>query len=129
MLTIRTRLLLLSGFVLAHGAVWAQGALRDPTTPPAGVRLPTVPAGSVTEGEASTVAAPASTIRITPVGGRKQAVIDGRPVQAVEQVKQWRVVNITANGVVLKDGRGTRTVPANPSSVSKKPASGAASEK
>ncbi len=84
---------------------------------------------NVTEGEASVVAAPTSLIRITPVGGRKQAIIDGRALLAGEQVKQWRLVSITANGVVLKDSHGTRTVSAPPSSVSKKPASVAASEK
>lgn len=128
MLIFRKPLLLLLGLSLAYGLVWAQGALRDPTTPPPGIK--TSGAAAVAQGEegAVGVAAPQSIIRITPVGGGKQAVIDGRALQTGEQVKQWRLVSITANGVVLKDSRGTRTVPAATSPVRKTPVTGTASK-
>lgn len=126
MLTIRKPLLL--GLLMAHGLVWAQAALRDPTTPPSGVVVPMASADKA-QGDDSAMSAPRSSIRITPVGGRKQAVVDGRALQTGDQIKQWRLVSITANGVVLKDSRGTRTVPAPSSSFSKKPAAGLASEK
>ena len=115
-------MLLLSGLVLAHGGLWAQAALRDPTTPPPGVKLPV-------SAESASAQAPRAMVRITPVDGRKQTVMDGRTLQAEEQIQQRRLVSITANGVVLKDSRGARSVSTSPSSVSKKPVSGAASEK
>jgi len=129
MLILRKSMLLLSGLVLVPGLVGAQGVLRDPTMPPPGVKIPGPSAGATgDEGEARAVVAQ-SIIRITPVGGRRQAVIDGRALQTGEQVKQWRLVSISANGVVLKDSRGTRSVPTPASSVSKKPVSGSASAK
>jgi hypothetical protein len=128
MLILRQSLLLLSGLVLSHGGLWAQVALRDPTTPPPGFKLP-VSAGSGSATQDPAAQAPQAIVRITPVGGRKQAVMDGRTLQAGEQIQQWRLVSITANGVVLKDSRGARSVSTLPSSVSKKPVSGAASEK
>lgn len=128
MVIFRKPLLLLLGLSLASGLVWAQGALHDPTTPPPGIKIagPT----AVAQGEEGAVgaAAPQSIIRITPVGGHKQAVIDGRALQAGEQVKQWRLVSITANGVVLKDSRGTRSVSTTTSSIRKTPVTGAASK-
>ena len=115
-------MLLLSGLVLAHGGLWAQAALRDPTTPPPSVKLPV-------SAESVSAQAPQAMVRISPVDGRKQAVMDGRTLHAGEQIPQWRLVSITANGVVLKDSRGARSVSTSPSSVSKKPVAGAASEK
>lgn len=131
MLTIRKPMLLLSfGLFLTQGAVWAQGALRDPTMPPPGVIVPV--ANIADKGGVSEVVTETSqsVIRITPVGGRKQAVLDGRAMLSGEQLKQWRLMTINANGVVLKDSRGIRSVPLAPAaSVSKKPVTGNAFEK
>ena len=126
MLTIRKPLLLLSGLILVHDLSWAQGVLRDPTMPPPGF-MPAPSADSAGVGDAAV--APQSFIRITPIGGRKQAMVDGRALQTGEQVKQWRLVTITANGVVFKDSRGVRSVPASSSVVIKKPVTGPASSK
>lgn len=128
MLTRCKPMLLLSGLLLAHGLVQAQGALRDPTTPPPGISVPAASAGG--QGDEAEVRAvvPQSIIRITPVGGRKQAVIDGRAIQTGEQINQWRLITITTNGVILKDSRGTRTLPAATSSVRKTSVSGATSK-
>jgi hypothetical protein len=123
-----TRNALLLGLVLSHGWVWAQGALRDPTTPPPGVKLPAAAGDKNDAGMNYAQTAPFA-IRITPVGARKQAVINGRALLPGEQFQQWRLVTITANSAVFKDGRGTRTVALAPSSVSKKPAAGHISEK
>lgn len=111
---------LVLALVLLPGLGWAQGVLRDPTQPPPGVQAA---AGQSTASDAG-LAGAQSVIRITPVGeGRQQAVLGGRTLQAGETLGAWRVVNITAAGVVLKDSRGTRTVTTPAQTVRKKPVS------
>ncbi len=105
---------------------WAQGVLRDPTTPPPGMQTK---AGKSAPGESGAAGAAQPMIRITPVGGgRKQAVIGGRTLQPGETLDSWRLVNITATGVVLKDSRGTRVLATPAETVRKKPVSGPAFE-
>lgn len=114
---------LLPVLALAPAMGWAQANLRDPTMPPPGMQG----AGKSAEGAGAVVAQPL--IRITPVGGsRKQAELDGRTLQAGQAVRNWRVVNITADSVVLKDGRGTRTLATPTETVRKKSVSTSASE-
>ena len=124
MLTIPKPWLILLACAWTQGIASAQIVLRDPTTPPPGVMKP---AGAVAGSDVS--ADTQSVIRITPVGGRQKLTVDGRPLQAGEQIKQWRVVTITSNRVIFKDSRGTRSVPVPTSSVSKKPAAVSASAK
>jgi hypothetical protein len=110
---------LLPLLALVPVAGWAQASLRDPTMPPGAVQ------GA--EGGGAVMAQPL--IRITPLtGGRKQADVDGRTVQTGQAVRNWRVVNITATSVVLKDARGTRTVATPTETVRKRPVSASASE-
>jgi len=106
--------------VLAPAAAWAQTNLRDPTMPPPGMQAPVKDAVG-TQGPAEAVVAQ-SVIRITPLGGgRKQAEMDGRTLQPGQSVRNnWRVVNITATSVVLKDSRGTRTLETPSETVRKK---------
>ena len=116
---------LLPVLALAPAMGWAQANLRDPTMPPPGMQG----ASKSTAGADGTGAVVAqSLIRITPVGGRKQAELDGRTLQAGQAVRNWRVVNITADSVVLKDGRGTRTLATPTETVRKKSVSTPASE-
>lgn len=112
---------------LAPAVGWAQADLRDPTLPPPSMRAPVKDAAGAPVAADAVVAQPL--IRITPVGGgRKQAEMDGRTVQTGQAVRNWRVVNITATSVVLKDARGTRTVATPTETVRKRPVSASASE-
>ncbi len=127
----RKSMSLLPGLLLACGLGWAQGTLRDPTTPPPGApRLAPPGGGAASAGDAGIApAAPQAIIRITPVGGaRRQAVIAGQPLEPGEHIGPWRLVTITAHGVVFKDSRGSRTVAVPSSSVRKTPLSGPAYE-
>lgn len=119
---------LLLGLMLAHGLVWAQGALRDPTMPPPGFRGATASAERSGEGDGRAAQAPAL-VRITPVGGRQQAGPEGQTRPSGERIRAGRMVSITANGMVLKDSRGARAVPMPTPSVSKKAVAGPVSEK
>lgn len=117
---------LLPVLVLAPAMGWAQANLRDPTMPPPGMQGASKSTAGA-DGTGGVVAQPL--IRITPVGGsRKQAELDGRTLQAGQAVRNWRVVNITADSVVLKDGRGTRTLATPTETVRKKSVSTSASE-
>lgn len=121
-------LLLLPVWVLAHGVCGAQGVLRDPTTPPAGVPLPANHAQAVGDTAGSQMPPQQSVIRIIPVEGRKQVVVDGRTLQTGGQIGQWRLVSITANSVMFKDSHGMHSVPTLQSSISKTPVPGPAVE-
>ena len=117
---------LLPLLVLAPAAAWAQTSLRDPTMPPPGMQAAIKDAaGAPVPAEAVSAQ---SVIRITPLGGgRKQAEMDGRTLQPGQSVRNWRVVNITATSVVLKDSRGTRTLETPAETVRKKTVSTPAS--
>jgi hypothetical protein len=118
---------LLPVLVLAPALGWAQGSLHDPTMPPPGFQVTGKGAAGL-EGATGPVVAQ-SLIRITPVGGgRKQAELGGRTLQPGQSLNAWRVVNITATGVVFKDSRGSRTESMSPDTVRKKLVSGPASE-
>ncbi len=109
---------LLPMLALAPAVVWAQANLRDPTMPPPGMQA-AIKDASGAEGAGASAAQ--SLIRITPVGGgRRQAEMSGRTLQPGQAKGNWRVVNITATSVVLKDGRGTRTLDTPTETVRKK---------
>lgn len=109
---------LLPLLVLVPAAAWAQTSLRDPTMPPPGMQATARDAaGTPVPSEA---VATQSVIRITPLGG-------GRNPQPGQSVRNWRVVNITATSVVLKDSRGTRTLDTPAETVRKKTVSNPAS--
>lgn len=129
MMLLKKTVSLMMGILMLHSPAWAQGALRDPTTPPPGAPRP-LPLGATAGAEApSGAAAPQPLIRMTPVAGAgKQAVIGGQSLEPGGKAGPSRQLSITAQGVVLKDSRGTRTVPASPSSVRKSNLSGATSE-
>lgn len=104
---------------LAPAAAWAQVNFRDPTTPPPGMQ-PAIKDAAGAQATMDTVVSQ-PIIRITPVGGgRKQAELDGRTLQSGQSVRNWRVVNITATSVVLKDSHGTRTLDTPTETVRKK---------
>lgn len=97
------------GLVLAHGLSWGQASMRDPTMPPPGSGAPLPPSTGVAE----TGAPPAIQIRkLSPV--RKDALIGDSQFKAGDQLGSWRVVRITADGMVLQTGGNSRTIPALP---------------
>ena len=104
--------------LLWPGVVWSQSALRDPTTPPAGFGLPPTaiegganPAGA--RPESGPAVAPA--VQIMVIGpARKHVVINGQTLRPGEKMDQWRLVSITAQGVVLQNANGSQTIPAHP---------------
>lgn len=97
------------GMILVHSLGWGQANMHDPTMPPpgAGVPMPQV-AGPADPGVPSAV-------QIRKLGpARKGVPIGDRTFQAGEQLGAWRVVRITADGMVLQTGAGSRSIPVQP---------------
>jgi hypothetical protein len=109
--------------LLTQAPAWAQGALHDPTSPPHGLapRVSGVAASTVSGASSEAGAGPAQAkVQVLLIGpDRRHAVLDGRLLKTGEQLDQWRLVRIHANGVVLQSGQGSQTVSAFPG-VSKK---------
>lgn len=97
------------GLVLAHGLSWGQASMHDPTMPPPGSGSPMPQAIGVAE----TGAPPAVQIRkLAPI--RKDALIGDSQFKTGDRLGAWRVVRITADGVVLQTGGNSRIIPALP---------------
>lgn len=104
---------------LAQGAAWGQSALRDPTFPPHGAVLavPNTASGLTTSGtvleHGAAIAPPV--VQVMLVGpSRKHAVIDGHLLKPGEHIDQWRLTQITANGVIMQSAMGTQKISAYP---------------
>lgn len=103
------RATILMGLVWAHGLSWGQAGMHDPTMPPPGSGSPVPQAIGVAE----TGAPPAVQIRkLAPI--RKDGLIGDSQFKTGDQLGAWRVVRITADGVVLQTGGNSRSIPALP---------------
>jgi hypothetical protein len=116
----KNKFMLMLALVFAQSMAWGQSvALRDPTFPPQGAGLAAphsangVMSGAVV-GRGTATAAP--NVQVMLVGpSRKHVVVDGHLLKAGEQIDQWRVTHITANGVILQSAAGTQKISAYPS--------------
>lgn len=104
----RYKLPVMLGVALMHALGSAQ-VLRDPMAPPAAAGLPMLQADRPVDVTAPPV------IQIRKLGPvQKNAAIGGKSFQAGEQFGSWRVVRITADGVVLQTNAGSRSIPVQP---------------
>jgi hypothetical protein len=104
-----SKLFAMAAGLLCGTTVLAQGALPDPTRPPAGLQ---------TEGGASSAPAAAEALVLQSVllnAGRKPAaVISGQIVQLGDLVGELRLASITEHAVQLRGSQGTTTLTLNP---------------
>lgn len=101
------RVLCLLSVVAASTAAAAQASLPDPTLPPAAG--PADGASKASVGQATKLGHRLQSVLIS--SERKLAVIDGRTVPLGGQIDGARVVDITEDGVTLRRGTQTETLP------------------
>ena len=106
--------LFLLTLVLAQGAAWGQGALRDPTQAPAGVATPADERPSDASAAPAQAKAPV-TLQVLQIGAAgSHVVLDGKTLKPGDRIDQWRLTRITAQGVVLQGPSGPQTISAYP---------------
>jgi MSHA biogenesis protein MshK len=101
------RLLCVLTVVAASTAAGAQASLPDPTLPPAAG--PVDGASKAPVGRTTNLGHRLQSVLISPE--RKLAVIDGRTVPLGGQIDGARIVEITEDGVTLRRGTQTETLP------------------
>lgn len=86
----------------ASGSAGAASELPDPTRPPA------IPAAGPGDADAQATIAELQSVLISPQ--RRIAIVNGRAVQVGDRVGEAKVVKISENEVVLRNGQDTRVL-------------------